>query len=120
MTKPKLAIVYVGTADNHGRISQTRMWLELDSARSSGWTMRGQCFRTEPPKLPGYVVREFGGAWKPGDTTADAARLAIQWLTEGVTLTPTCSRCGMGLSHHVAPHEFAPCFPEHYTPPVTS
>lgn len=119
MTKPKLAIVYYGTADTQGRVSQSRLWLEHDSARSSGWTMRGQSFFTVPPRLddhPNQHIKEFGGAFKPGRSDQEADKLAVQWLTMGVTLTPTCSRCGTGLSHHVAPHEFDPCFPKHYVP----
>lgn len=109
----RIAVVYQGLRDQWGNISQTRLWLVLDGFRAPGYTLRGQVFRCAPLDAREYPgeVRHFHVAIAHGiggTHVQGGEREARAWLLRGVTLTPTCKRCGMGEARHVAPHAFEP------------
>lgn len=118
MNKPKLAVIYQGQRDSHGRIMQTRLWLEHDGARASGTVLRGQVFNTQPydARESPFDVRHFFLAIQHGiggtPVPQSGEKEARAWLLEGVTLTPTCRRCGMGEDRHTTSqhaHKFEAC-----------
>lgn len=107
----KIARIYHEGPDRLGRYQFTELWVDHESARADGPVLRGQVFFCVPPDRKHSEVREFSLRWSPrvyGTTQAELEASARAWLTEGIELTPTCSRCGMGETRHVAPHVFTP------------
>lgn len=112
MSRPKLAVIYHGNRDKNGNIEQTRLWLDKDGARAPGYVMCGQVFLAKPydARESTMDVRHYFGIQRygVGGTGIPQAgeKEAREWLLEGITLTPTCRKCGLAEDRHTKMHAF--------------